>query len=83
MKKAAAISLSCCAVAGVAAWQIIAYSSAKAKAQSKAIDNSAKIKDNFWRAFIAQSTAQERELWQAFLSQQGCSSHMWVVCQCP
>ena len=45
MKKAAAISLCCCAVAGVAAWQIIAYSSAKAKAQSKAIDNSAKIKD--------------------------------------
>ena len=46
-------------------------------------NNSAKIKDNFWRAFIAQSTEQERELWQAFLSQQGCSSHMWVVCQCP
>ncbi len=45
MKKAAIISLACCAVAGVAAWQIIAYAGAKAKVKSSAVSNSAKIKD--------------------------------------
>ena len=46
-------------------------------------NNREKIKDNFWKSFIHQASPCERELWQTFISENGRSSHMWVVCQCP
>ena len=46
-------------------------------------NNRKKIKDKFWKSFIHQASPSVRELWQTFISEQGRSSHMWVVCQCP
>jgi 2-polyprenyl-3-methyl-5-hydroxy-6-metoxy-1,4-benzoquinol methylase len=46
-------------------------------------NNREKIKDKFWKAFIDQASPSVRELWQTFISEQGRSSHMWVVCECP
>ena len=46
-------------------------------------NNYTKIKDHFWKSFIAQATIPERDAWQTFISEHGYSSHMWVVCQCP
>jgi 2-polyprenyl-3-methyl-5-hydroxy-6-metoxy-1,4-benzoquinol methylase len=41
------------------------------------------IKDRFWRNFIAQASADERQKWQQFIASHGFSSHMFVVCECP
>ena len=46
-------------------------------------NNYTKIKDQFWKSFLAQATIPERDAWQTFISEHGYSSHMWVVCQCP
>ena len=45
--------------------------------------NREKINDRFIRNLISQSTDESRSLWQKFISDNGCSSHMFVVCQRP
>ena len=45
--------------------------------------NREKIKDRFIRNMISQSTEDSRSLWQNFISDNGLSSHMFVVCQRP
>ncbi len=41
------------------------------------------ISDRFWRNFIAQSSSEDRDVWQKFIVSQKMSSHMLVVCQYP
>jgi hypothetical protein len=43
--------------------------------------NREKINDRFIRNLINQSTEESRSLWQKFISDNGLSSHMFVVCQ--
>lgn len=45
--------------------------------------NREKINDRFIRNLINQSTEESRFLWQKFISDNGLSSHMFVVCQRP
>jgi hypothetical protein len=45
------------------------------------VNNQDKIKDRFWKSFIALSNETDRESCQQWLSNQGWSSHMWVVCR--
>ena len=45
--------------------------------------NREKINDRFIRNMISQSTEDSRYLWQNFISDNGLSSHMFVVCQRP
>ncbi|CAM8360739.1 AdoMet_MTases domain containing protein [Candidatus Methylopumilus universalis] len=45
--------------------------------------NREKINDRFIRNLISQSTEESRSLWQKFISDNGFSSHMFVVCQRP
>jgi 2-polyprenyl-3-methyl-5-hydroxy-6-metoxy-1,4-benzoquinol methylase len=45
--------------------------------------NREKINDRFIRNMISQSTEDSRSLWQNFISDNGLSSHMFVVCQRP
>ena len=46
-------------------------------------NNRDRIKDRFWRNFMAQASAEMRQEWQKFVGAQGFSSHMLVVCECP
>lgn len=46
-------------------------------------NNRAQIKDRFWRNFIAHASQEQRQEWQDFIAEQGFSSHMFVVCECP
>ncbi len=46
-------------------------------------NNLNKIKDKFWHSFIVQSTEEEKENMQKFISDNGWSSHMLVVCKKP
>jgi hypothetical protein len=45
--------------------------------------NREKINDRFIRNLISQSSEESRSLWQKFISDNGLSSHMFVVCQRP
>jgi 2-polyprenyl-3-methyl-5-hydroxy-6-metoxy-1,4-benzoquinol methylase len=45
------------------------------------LNNQELIKDNFWKTFIKQSTEQDRDKWQSFISSSGHSSHMMICCQ--
>lgn len=44
-------------------------------------NNKDKIKDRFWRNFMDYSDEKEKENMQTFLSKNGLSSHMMIVCQ--
>lgn len=39
------------------------------------------IKDRFWKTFLNLSTEDERNYWQSFISTNGWSSHMMIVCK--
>jgi len=41
------------------------------------------ISDRFWKNIITHSTSEERDKWQRFISSNGNSSHMFVVCERP
>ena len=41
------------------------------------------ISDRFWKNFISQVSDADQKKWQEFISSNGFSSHMWVVCQRP
>lgn len=41
------------------------------------------IVDRFWKNVITRSTPEERDRWQRFISSNGNSSHMFVVCERP
>ena len=43
--------------------------------------NASHIKDRFWRTFVAQATEEERGAMQAFIAENGLSSHMLIVCR--
>lgn len=45
------------------------------------LNSRAHIKDRFWRTFVAQADAGERDAMQAFLADNGLSSHMMIDCQ--
>lgn len=45
--------------------------------------NREKVNDRFIRNMIGQSSKESRSLWQKFISDNGLSSHMFVVCQRP
>lgn len=44
-------------------------------------NNQDKIKDRFWKTFIKLSNEADRKACQLWFSDQGWSSHMWVVCR--
>lgn len=44
-------------------------------------NNKDKIKDRFWRNFIDYSDEKEKENMQTFLSENGLSSHMMIICK--
>ena len=44
-------------------------------------NNKDKIKDRFWNAFLDYSDDNQKEMWQALISESGWSSHMMVVCK--
>lgn len=46
-------------------------------------NNSSLISDRFWKNFILQVCEENQNKWQEFISLNGFSSHMWVVCQRP
>lgn len=39
------------------------------------------IKDHFWKTFLTLATEEERNCWQNFISTNGWSSHMMIVCK--
>jgi len=41
------------------------------------------ISDRFWKNFILQVDDENQSKWQEFISSNGFSSHMWVVCRRP
>ncbi len=47
------------------------------------LNNKDKIKDRFWRNLLVQVSPDERMDWQKFIVEQGFSSHMFAVCECP
>jgi uncharacterized glyoxalase superfamily protein PhnB len=47
------------------------------------MNNKNKIKDKFWGNLLTQITDEDRAKWQLFISEQGYSSHMFVVCERP
>ncbi|MEN9361356.1 MAG: hypothetical protein RL095_2891 [Verrucomicrobiota bacterium] len=60
MKKTAAVSLVCCAAAGIAAWQVVSLAGAKARAKSEEVSSSAKIKDGDLGRWIEDSRLAAR-----------------------
>lgn len=47
------------------------------------VNNSAMIKDRFWKTFVATASESEKVAWQKVIAESGWSSHMMVVCRKP
>lgn len=46
-------------------------------------NNQDKIKDRFWRTFVAQANEEQKQFMQDFLAANRMSSHMLIICQKP
>jgi SAM-dependent methyltransferase len=46
-------------------------------------NNHSLIRDRFWRALMQRLDDAGKEKWQSFIAENGCSSHMMVLCQRP
>lgn len=44
-------------------------------------NNHSKIKDRFWKTFVAMASDSDKNQWQTLIASSGWSSHMMVVCQ--